>query len=326
MKNKIPLIALAVTLAASAGYLLWKSKREPEVTYREVLVTRGDLQTSISATGTVQPENRLEIKAPVAGRMERVLVKEGDHLHKGQILAWMSSSERAAMLDASRSGGEEEVKKWEEMYKPTPVIAPIAGTLILRNVEPGQTFTGTDAILVMSDRLTVKAQVDETDIAQVRLKESATITLDAYPGKEMPAKVDQIAFEAKTVNNVTTYVVDVLPDAAPEYMRAGMTASVSFVTQAKENVLMVPSEALKAGDSGAFSVLVPSPNGPLEKPVKVGISEGKFTEILEGLAEGDKVLAAQLELGKKNSQGTNPFSPFNKRPGANTKKPGSGGR
>ncbi|MGE3260148.1 MAG: efflux RND transporter periplasmic adaptor subunit [Bacteriovoracia bacterium] len=313
MKAKYWLGILAVLILMGGGFYYWKSNRVPAVSYREVIVERGDLSTSISATGTVQPENRLEIKAPIAGRMESVLVKEGDKVRKGQILAWMSSTERAALLDAARSRGEEEVAKWTEMYRPTPVIAPISGTLILRSVEPGQTFTGTDAILVMSDRLTVKAQVDETDIAQVRLKESATITLDAYPGKEMPAKVDQIAFEAKTVNNVTTYVVDVLPDSTPEYMRAGMTASVSFVTESKNGALVVPSEVLKSAERG-FAVMVPSPNGPVEKPVKIGLTDGKRTEILEGLEEGDKVLAAQLELGKKSSQGSSPFSPFNKRP------------
>jgi macrolide-specific efflux system membrane fusion protein len=315
VKKSLKLVlACAIVAAAGTGLYLWKAKRAPAVTYKEYTVEKGDLSTTITATGTVQPENRLEIKAPVAGRMDRVLVEEGDKVRKGQILAWMSSTERAAMLDAARAGGEAETKKWEDMYRPTPVIAPISGTLILRSVEPGQTFTGTDAILVMSDRLTVKAQVDETDIAQVRLQQPATITLDAYPGKSMPAKVDQIAFEAKTVNNVTTYVVDVLPNSTPDFMRAGMTASVSFVTEAHADALYVPSEAVRTANGG-LSVLVPGPDGPVEKPVKVGITEGKRTEITAGLAEGDRVLAAQLEFGRKEQAGTNPFMPFNRRKG-----------
>lgn len=311
------ILAAPLLLAAAGGGLyLWKSKQKPEVTYRELSVERGEISTTVTATGTVQPENRLEIKAPIAGRMERVLVKEGDKLKKGQIIAWMSSTERAAMLDAARSSGSEEVEKWQEMYRPTPVVAPITGTLILRNVEPGQTFTGTDAILVMSDRLTVKAQVDETDIAQVRLKEPATITLDAYPGKELPAKVDQIAFEAKTVNNVTTYVVDVLPDSTPDFMRAGMTASVSFVTESRANTLIIPTEALKTNPGiPGFTVLVPGEKAPVEKKVRTGISDGRRTEILEGLSEGDKILAVQLELGKKSGAGSSPFSPLNRRSG-----------
>src|SRR6185295_1884406 len=110
-----------------------------------------------------------------------------------------------------------------------PVLAPIDGTIILRNVQQGQTFAGTDALFVMSDRLTVKAQVDETDIAQVALKQAAKITLDAYPQKEFPASVDKIAYDATTVNNVTTYIVDVLPENTPDFLRSGMTANVNFL-------------------------------------------------------------------------------------------------
>ena len=124
-------------------------------------------------------------------------------------------------------------------------MAPIDGTIILKNIESGQTFSNTDAILVMSDRLTVKAQVDETDIAQIKLKQPAEIVLDAYPESKISGQVDQIAFEAKQVNSVTTYVVDVLPDQTPEFMRAGMTANVTFSIDSKQNVLLIPNEALK---------------------------------------------------------------------------------
>ncbi|RYE97109.1 MAG: HlyD family efflux transporter periplasmic adaptor subunit, partial [Oxalobacteraceae bacterium] len=208
----------------------------------------------------------------------------------GQILAWMSSTERAALLDAARSQGTDEMKRWEELYRATPVIAPISGTIILRSVESGQTFTNTDAILVMSDRLTVKAQFDETDIAQVRLKQGAEIVLDAYSGEKFPAVVDQIAFEAKTVNNVTTYVVDVLPTKTPEFMRSGMTANVTVFVEKHENVIRVPAEAVQQTKS-EFSVLVPGPEKlPVRKSFQAGLSDGKFIEVKEGLTESDTVL------------------------------------
>src|SRR6185436_13241208 len=101
----------------------------------------------------------------------------GDWVKKGQILAWLSSSERAALLDAARARGPEEVKKWEELYKPTPMLAPIAGTLIARNFEPGQGVNASDGVLVLSDRLIVRANVDETDIAQLRVGQAARLTL-----------------------------------------------------------------------------------------------------------------------------------------------------
>ena len=209
--------AIAVILVALAGgAFLWKKNKSSHATeYKSFVVERGDLKVTILSTGTVQPENKLEIKPPVAGRIDSVLVHEGDLVKHGQIIAWMSSTERAALLDAARARGPEEVKRWEDLDKATPIIAPIDGTIILRSAEAGQTVAATDAPLTMSDRLTVKAQVDETDIAQIKLKQSAMIVLDAYPAEKIPAKVDQIAYDAKTTNNVTTYEVDVLPDQTP---------------------------------------------------------------------------------------------------------------
>src|SRR3989339_1669357 len=84
--------------------------------YETVKIERGSINSVISATGIVEPHNRLEIKPSVAGRIESVLVEEGEKVKKGQILAWMSSTERATLLDAARAPGEEEKKKREEDF------------------------------------------------------------------------------------------------------------------------------------------------------------------------------------------------------------------
>src|SRR5512139_343310 len=214
-------IAMLLLLGVGGALWYWRAGREAAPAYREVSATRGEIETTILSTGLVQPKNRLEIKAPIPGRADEVLVDEGQKVHRGQILAWMSSTERAALIDAARARGPEEVKRWEELYRATPILAPLDGTLITRNLEPGQTFTSVDAVFVMSDFLVVNAQVDETDLAQIRLRQSASIVLDAYPDQSFTGKVSQIAYDAKTVNNVTTYVVEVLPDKTPHFMRSG---------------------------------------------------------------------------------------------------------
>ncbi len=315
MTRRNLLIAAAFLLIAIAAVVIWQGRGKSAVIYREISVSRGDLEVSILATGVVSPQNRLEIKAPIAGRAETVLVDDGYDVKKGQILVWMSSTERAAMLDAARARGAEELKTWEEYYKATPVLAPIDGTVIQRNIQPGQTFATSDAILVMSDRLTIQAQVDETDVAQIRVKQKANVVLDAYPGEIIPARVDKIAYDAKTVNNVTTYTVDVLPQATPRFMRSGMTANVSFLTAAKSNVLVLPSEAIKKSPNGTSYVTLKSANGakPIERQIETGISDGRRSEIVSGLSEGEAVLVPQLKVGGRASGGSNPFSSFGQR-------------
>lgn len=311
-KGKTVVVAIvAAALLVGGGMFYWYANREHAPIYREVTASRGDLEVTVLATGVVQPRNRLEIKPPIPGRIEQVLAQEGQVVDKGGILAWMSSTERAALLDAARARGPEEVKRWEELYRPTPILAPIRGTVISRNVEPGQSFTGQDAVFVMSDRLTVKTQVDETDIAQIRLKQKARVTLDAYPDRLLPGRVDQIAYDAKVVSNVTTYTVDVLPEQTPPYMRSGMTTNVSFVIETKSNVLLVPSEAIKVRSGRATVMLAADDDAPQERAIKVGGSDGKRTEVLAGVTEGDRLMVARPAT--RGPRGSSPLSPMGRR-------------
>jgi membrane fusion protein, macrolide-specific efflux system len=310
-KKEWLIVAGALALVVILILIITKKSNGDE--YRKVTVTQGNIQVTILSTGTVQPENRLEIKPQVSGRVEQVMVKEGQYVKKGATLALISSTERAALMDAARARGPEEEQKWEEYYKPATIIAPINGMIILRSIEPGQTFTTADAVLVMSDRLTVKAQVDETDIAKVRLKQEASIILDAYPKEIIPAHVDQIAYDAKTINSVTTYIVDVLPNKAPSFMLSGMTANVTFTIDNKENILLLPIEAVKNKDN-TFYVLTEDPKSGhvVEKKVVTGVNsnDGRNVEIVSGLLKDDVVLIAKP---KTKSKETNPFMPARKK-------------
>ncbi|CAN5677462.1 efflux RND transporter periplasmic adaptor subunit [soil metagenome] len=304
-------VVVILALALGGFFVMRERTAEKEAkanAFRDSTIGRGDVSISIRSTGSVAPENRLEIKPPIAGRVETVLVREGERVRKSQILAWMSSTERAAVLDAAAAKGPAEVKRWEELYRSTPVLSPINGTVILRNVEPGQTFTATDAILVLSDRLTIKAQVDETDLAQVKKGLSATVTLDAYPREPIAAKVSRIAYEATTVSNVTMYVVYVTPNEMPEVMRSGMTATVKFDVASKKDVIIVANDALKTGAGGKSSVLLNVGGHRTTTDVEVGLTDGKFSEVISGLKVGD-VVSARMIGEASSEKASNPFMP-----------------
>lgn len=312
---KVAAVVVALAAAAAGAWYFWSAKRSEAPAYREVVVRRGPIEATIVSTAVIQPRNRLEIKPPIAGRVEEVLVREGQIVAKGQILAWMSSTERAALLDAARTKGPEELKRWEEMYRPTAIIAPIRGMVIARNTEPGQTFTANDAVFVMSDQLIVKAQVDETDIALVSLGQAADVTLDAYPEHSFKGRVEAIAYDAKTVSNVTTYEVDVQPHNPPPFLRAGMTANVRFHIASKKDALLVPSAAIRVRNGSAYVLAAGEGKTPAEREIKVGLTDGRNSEVAEGLAEGDKVLIAQLRRnGMGNDKRTSsPLAPGPRR-------------
>lgn len=310
-RTKKVLISLVI-LGAIGGAAAWFGAREKtEARFEPVKVKREDLRQTVLATGGVGPQNRLEVKPPVNGRVENILVKEGQIVRKGQVIAWLSSTERAAVLDAARARGPEELKRWQEIYRATPLIAPLSGLVINRRVEPGQSVNTGDAIVVMSDRLILRAVVDETDIGLIKVGQKTSIVLDAYPDHTVSGTVDHVAFEASTVNNVTTYTVEVVPDVVPDFMKSGMTANVRFEIALRANALSLPTSAIRQGDGDSF-VLVRGPEGqpPRAKPVQTGITDGKFVEIVSGIGEGEEVLVRVHEFNSDDGdKPANPFAP-----------------
>lgn len=282
---------------------------------QEINPATGSIQAVITSTATVQPQNRLEIKPPINGRIDQILIQEGQTVKTGQVLALMSSTERAALLDAAKTHGPDEVTYWEDVYKPTPILSPVDGEVIVSKDYPGQTLTTADDVVVLSDHLIVQAQVDETDIGKIILGQEVKLSLDAYPQIKITGKVNHIYYESLIVNNVTIYQVDILPDKVPDVFRSGMSATVNIVEKAKDNVLTLPLGAVKKSKEGTY-VLVGQGAGkkPEERKVEVGISDDKNIEIVSGLTVNDKVLiAVQKYKAGTSKTAVNPLSPIRRR-------------
>ena len=311
-KRKWPLYIVMAFVIIAAIIIIKTIHKSPAATLQAISPVVGSIQTTITATATVQPQNRLEIKPPINGRIDEILVQEGEMVKTGEVLALMSSTERAALLDAARTHGADEIKYWEDVYKSTPLLSPVDGEVIVSKDYPGQTITTADVVAVLSDHLIVQAQVDETDIGKIKLGQEVNLSLDAYPQIKITGKVNHIYYESLIVNNVTIYQVDILPDKVPDVFRSGMSATVNIVEEAKDDVLTLPLGAVKKSKEGTF-VLVGQGAGkkPEDRKVEVGISDDKNIEIISGLTADDKVLVA-VQKYKANTAKTavNPLSPM----------------
>ena len=311
-KLKIIFIVLAVLIVSALIIIKIKGKGSSVEVTKEIAPATGTIETFISTTGTVLPKNRLEVKPTVGGRIESILVQEGEKVKVGQPLAWMSSTERAALLDAAEGQGDKILNYWKEVYKPIALLSPIDGEVIVATTQPGQTVTTTDAVIVLSDHLIVRAQVDETDIGKIKLGQGAFITLDAYPGTKIKASVEHIYYESQTVNNVTIYNVDLLPENVPLFFRSGMNTTVDFKVESKENILLIPVEAVHKDKNGDY-VLVKQEGSkePEKRSIKLGITDDKNFEVLSGISANDRiVIKTQKYTLPKNTTGSNPFSPM----------------
>lgn len=266
--------------------------KEKDIKITKVNPFYGEMKIYISATGTVLPRNRLEIKPPIAGRIEKIYVYEGMRVKKGQILAKMSSLDRAALLDAARASGEENLNYWEEVYKPMPIVSPIDGEVIVKAVEEGQTISATETVFVISDRLIVKAYVDETDIGKIKINQKAIISLDAYPDIKVEGKVSHISYESETINNVTMYKIDVIPDNVPAVFRSGMSANIDFIEYYKPKALLIPVESVLRTPQGDFVLVEDTSSKEKTKTRKIicGVSDERNIEVISGLSTNDKVI------------------------------------
>ncbi len=308
-KRKIfaALAALAVAAGSWWGYkALTKPKARP---HRVITASLGPIEDVVEATGNVAPLNRVEVKPEISGRIEKLLVDEGDQVKAGQIIAWMSSTDRAAILDAARAQGPDVLKKWESDYKATPVLAPMPGLVILRNVVEGQTVDPTVVLYAVSDTLIVLAQVDESDIGRVHIGMPARVTLDAYPDRPVIGKVFDILYEGKNVSNVITYDVKIKFDRVPSFFRSEMTANVDFILHKKPDALLVPLVAVHDSAGGGKHVLVPGPDGlPIPRQVKTGIEGEDSVEIVAGLSAGDQVLVSDGNYVPQATPQSSPLS------------------
>ncbi len=217
------------------------------------------------------------------------------------------------------------------------IRSPVNGIVVSRNVDVGQTvaasFTTPTLFTIAQDltKMEVDTSVDESDISRVKVGQTVTFTVDAYPENRFQGEVYQIRNAPVVTSNVVTYVVVVRVDNKDMKLKPGMTANVSIETARKENVVKLPAAALrfkpksgkgqkdarKEKDSsgkppaaeqrkgkkelGQQVYILNAEKKPVAVPVKTGISNDGQVEMVEGsLKENDEVIVEQVSTQKKN--------------------------
>ena len=223
------------------------------------------------------------------------------------------------------------------------ITSPIDGVVLSKSVEEGQTVAAsfnTPELFTIAQDLTdmrVIADIDEADIGDIRVGERVEFTVDAYPDDTFQGSVTQVRQVATTESNVVTYEVVISAPNADLKLKPGLTANVTIYTRELNNVLTVPTKALKFTPNeklltpeqtiqdcqGKNKVWVLEGNTFKAIPVETGVAGGQNTEIIRGLKAGQKVIT-EFKMGnmgeeeEANGGDNNPFMP--KRPNKNNKK------
>ena len=211
------------------------------------------------------------------------------------------------------------------------IRSPINGIVLTRSVEPGQTVAAamsTPVLFTLAEdlaKMELQLDVDEADVGEVREGQGATFTVDAYPERRFPARVQQVRYGAKTKNSVVTYKAILNVDNSELLLRPGMTATAEITVNRIENSILVPNAALRftpprtekkadTQDGGIMTKIIPRPPPPEKKsedpgasgkgkrvwmlrdgqpaaiPVVAGASDGTYTALKEGAVEADMPL------------------------------------
>ncbi len=345
----------------------------------------GPIQTSVTATGTLQVKDTVEVGTRVSGTVSALYADFNSHVRKGEVIARIDTTLLyASLLDAQSTldkalaqdqQAQADLKRNQPLFDKNlisqsdldtfvanakvsaaavasaragvtsavinlhyaTITSPIDGIVMSRAVDVGQTVAASlsapTLFIIGGDlhKMQVLASIDEADIGNVKVGQSASFTVDAYPDTQFSGTVSQIRLEPIIDQNVVTYNVMINVDNPDLKLMSGMTATLTIAVVHKDSVLLVPAAALRfqpprkpkspsdsthkhegggqggggwkknggqaAPDRGRIFLLE---NGKLKfVKVKVGITDGTKTEI-----ESDSVQAGDsVVTGMESAQG-----------------------
>ena len=239
------------------------------------------------------------------------------------------------------NSARESVQKAQTNLGYATITSPIDGVVLSKSVEEGQTVAAsfnTPELFNIAQDLTdmrVIANIDEADIGGVKEGQRVTFTVDAFPDDKFEGTVTQVRQEATTTSNVVTYEVVIGAPNKDLKLKPGLTANVTIYTLEKNDVLAVPSKALRFMPNEALlkkgeqieDVDAPQKVWTMEgntfkaHKVETGITNGMLTEIVSGISEGTEVLVDfNISGGEAEQAGQQAQNPFMPRPRNNNRQ------
>ena len=200
----------------------------------------------------------------------------------------------------AKTQAKDQIAVDQAQFDKTVLKSPIKGTVISLTSQQGETVAAglaAPTLIVVTDlsRLEVEAYVDETDIGKVKLGQTATVTVDAFPGKTFTGKVFKSAAGSTIQEGVITYDVSVSINDPTQSLRPDMTANITIQTGHLSNVLTIPAVAVQTTVNGSFVKLAKKVNGQTQislDPVKIGGTDGVNVQVLSGLTQGQQIVLA----------------------------------
>jgi HlyD family secretion protein len=210
-----------------------------------------------------------------------------------------------AALEAQVEQAEIGVESAELALRNTKLVSPIDGIVGIINIRTDEFPNPGQPAMVVADPkgYHIKLNIDELDIDEVEVGQTALITVDALEDAELTGVVTRIAPVASSTQvgggAITTYEVIVSLDPTDEPLRAGMTATVSIVTAVAEDVIVIPNRVIRLDEDTRQPYVEKIVDGlPTRVDIVLGLRNEQYSEVVEGLEEGDQLAVRRSDTGE----------------------------
>ncbi len=313
---------VVAVLLAGAYFWIWRDTQPSTA-----LVERGSLEATVETVGTLQPTDPLLLRTSVSGTVLRLGAQPGDVIQAGDIVVMLhpepfqeaidqahvrleraefalqiaesdepesSSGPSASLVDAQANvrAAEDSLDQAEQALRDTVISAPAESIVLELPAATGSPVTGNQVVarLMQPSALELSAQLSEVDLPSVSPGTSVTFRTDAFPNVEIEGTVKSISPEAATQSGATSFATTIVFEPPADVdLRPGMNAEVTFITSAREGVLLIPESAVKSVGNRTY-VTVIRDGEELEIEVLLGQRAQGKAEVIDGLAEGERVV------------------------------------
>jgi len=253
-----------------------------------------------TASGIVQGEGKFDsndsinVYPKLNSTVVKLPIPSGTYVSKGTELMVLDTTALINSVEMQKqtiTNIELRIKQLQQDLNNLVIKSNYDGTIESLDIAKGEYVNSSTKVgTLVTKGLVAKVEIDEVDIAKLKLGQEVNLYIEAIPNREYKGTVSYISSTGTVKDGVTTYQV-YISFTGSEEVKQGMTVDVSIITAKAENVLMVPSTALvDVKDGKAVRVLE---NGLVKvKNVEVGISNDTMTEIKSGLTAGEKIITA----------------------------------
>ena len=254
-----------------------------------------------SATFAYQAERTLTAQA--SGTVTSINVQEGSEVAKDDIILGLSGDDLTESIQSaseSLRSAEISMQNLQDAMNNYTITAPISGTIIEKDAKVGDAVKAGDTLCIVYDLsyLEMSINVDELQISSISVGQKVQITADAVPDKTYVGTVTRVSMKGKSDGGTTTYPVSIRIDDT-DGLRPGMNANAEIVVAEAKNALVVPNAAVVRGSyvlvtkdspsAASADTAMEAPEGFVYVPVKTGVSDDDYTQIVSGIQEGDTI-------------------------------------